>query len=174
LFLAIEVDEDSAPYAVAGQNVTLYLSGIDPIHLAIGTVLCPTHQPVPIVNTFTAQILVFDVSSPIITGTAVELFHHSTNLPATISKLLSISEKGVVTKTKPRVLQKGTTASVEISIRATQGNSGRILGIPLETAKDNKEMGRVLIRRAGETIAAGELAWPSLPQRGILAQNADV
>ena len=96
------MDEDSAPYAVAGQNVTLYLSGIDPIHLGIGTVLCPTSIPVPMVTTFTAQILVFDVSSPIITGTAVEVFHHSINLPATISKLVSISEKGVVTKQKPR------------------------------------------------------------------------
>ena len=115
--VAIEVDEDSAPYAVAGQNVTLYLSGIDAIHLAIGTVLCPTSKPVPLVSHFTAQILVFDVSSPIITGTPVcsissggryadlaqvELFHHSMNLPATISKLVSISEKGAVVKRNPR------------------------------------------------------------------------
>lgn len=68
---AIEMDEDSAPYAVAGQNVTLYLSGIDPIHLAIGTVLCPTSLPVKLVSQFTAQILVFDLQSPIIAGTAV-------------------------------------------------------------------------------------------------------
>lgn len=68
---AIEVDEDTAPYAVAGQNVTLYLSGIDPIHLGIGTVLCPTSLPVPLVTKFTAQILVFDLQTPIITGTAV-------------------------------------------------------------------------------------------------------
>jgi hypothetical protein len=69
--VAIEVDEDSAPYAVAGQNVTLYLSGIDPKHLAIGTVLCPTSLPVPLVTQFTAQILVFDLQSPIIAGTPV-------------------------------------------------------------------------------------------------------
>jgi hypothetical protein len=69
--IAIEVDDDTAPYAVAGQNVTLYLAGIDPIHLAIGSVLCPTSQPVPLVTKFTAQILVFDLQSPIITGTAV-------------------------------------------------------------------------------------------------------
>jgi elongation factor 1 alpha-like protein len=71
--LAIEVDEDSAPYAVAGQNVTLYLSGIDPIHLAIGTVLCPTSAPVRLVNQFQAQILTFDLQTPIIAGTAVSL-----------------------------------------------------------------------------------------------------
>lgn len=105
---------------MAGQNVTLYLSGIDPIHLAIGTVLCPTAAPVRLVNKFTAQILVFDLQTPIIAGTAVsglrrltsdavpladaqvELFHHSMNVPANISKLLSISEKGQVIKTNPR------------------------------------------------------------------------
>jgi len=35
------------------------------------------------------------------------------------------------------------------------GISSPILGIPLETFSANKEMGRVLIRRGGETIAAG-------------------
>lgn len=151
--IAIEVDEDSAPYAVAGQNVTLYLSNIDPINLSIGTVLCPTSIPVPLVTKFTAQILVFDLQSPIIAGTPVELFHHSMNLPATISRLVSILEKGQVVKERPRVLQKGTTARVELSLRPS--SAGRISSIPLETATDNKEMGRVLIRRNGETIAAG-------------------
>lgn len=151
--VAIEVDEDSAPYAVAGQNVTLYLSNIDPINLSIGTVLCPTSIPVPLVTKFTAQILVFDLQSPIIAGTPVELFHHSMNLPATISRLVSILEKGRVVKERPRVLQKGMTAMVELSLRPS--SAGRISSIPLETATDNKEMGRVLIRRNGETIAAG-------------------
>lgn len=93
------------------------------------------------------------------------------NLPANISKLISISEKGQVIKNKPRsvssyntsarrqadsnrVLQRGTTALVEITLRASS-NSSRAATIPLETAADNKEMGRVLIRRSGETIAAG-------------------
>ncbi|ODN83415.1 hypothetical protein L202_01557 [Cryptococcus amylolentus CBS 6039] len=149
----IEVDEDSAPYAVAGQNVTLYLSNIDPIHLSIGTVLCPTSLPVPLITRFSAQILVFDLQSPIIAGTPVELFHHSMNLPATISRLVSILDKGKVVKEKPRVLQKGMTAMVEVTLRAN--SSGRVPSIPLETAADNKEMGRVLVRRNGETIAAG-------------------
>ncbi|WVQ78520.1 hypothetical protein IAT38_000606 [Cryptococcus sp. DSM 104549] len=150
----IEVDDDSAPYAVAGQNVTLYLSGIDSINLAIGTVLCPTHKPVPLVTKFSAQILVFDLQSPIISGTAVELFHHSMNLPATISRLVAVMEKGQVVKERPRVLQKGMTAMVELSLRPN-ASSAKVPSIPLETAADNKEMGRVLIRRNGETIAAG-------------------
>ena len=71
MFLAIELDDESVPYAVAGQNVTLYLSGIDAIHLAIGSVLCPVNDPVSLATTFEAQILVFDVQTPIIVGTAV-------------------------------------------------------------------------------------------------------
>ncbi|KAK4684502.1 elongation factor 1 alpha-like protein, partial [Tremellales sp. Uapishka_1] len=150
----IEVDDESAPYALAGQNVTLYLSGIDPIHLSIGTVLCPTSLPVPLVSQFTTQILVFDLQSPIIAGAAVELFHHSMNLPATISKLVSISEKGQIVKKNPRVLQKGVTATVEITLRSPSGSS-KTPSIPLETAANNKEMSRILLRRSGETIAAG-------------------
>ena len=53
-----------------------------------------------------------------------------------------------------RVLQKGAHATVELTLRATSGSS-RTPTLPLETAADNKEMGRVLIRRGGETIAAG-------------------
>ncbi|KAL1411034.1 hypothetical protein Q8F55_001981 [Vanrija albida] len=150
----IEVDEDTAPYAVAGQNVTLYLAGVDPNQLSIGTVLCPLNYPAHLVSKFVAQILVFDLQSPIIVGTAVELFHHSVNVPATISKLLAISEKGQVIKKNPRVLQKGVTATVEITLRPATGSSRQAV-MPLETAAENKEMGRVLIRRGGETIAAG-------------------
>jgi elongation factor 1 alpha-like protein len=52
------------------------------------------------------------------------------------------------------VLQKGTTALVEITLRSTPG-AQKAATIPLEIASVNKEMGRVLIRRTGETIAAG-------------------
>jgi elongation factor 1 alpha-like protein len=54
------------------------------------------------------------------------------------------------------VLQKGVTATVVLTLRSSPGSTGRAPTIPLETAADNKEMGRVLIRRGGETIAAGE------------------
>ncbi len=72
---AIELDEESVQYASAGQNVTLYLAAVDPIHLSIGCVLCPTSDPIPLVTSFTAQILTFDLRSPIIAGTPVSNFH---------------------------------------------------------------------------------------------------
>ena len=55
------------------------------------------------------------------------------------------------------VLQKGVHAEVEISLRApTQSSSTRAPVIPLEPAHINKEMGRILMRRGGETVAAGK------------------
>lgn len=152
----IELDEETVPYASAGQNVTLYLANIDPIALNIGSVLCPLSDLVPLATTFVAQILVFDISNPIISGTPVELFHHSNNVPATISKLRSVLDKGVVSKKNPRVLQKGVQAEIEITLRTpNQSSMLKAPSIAIEPASVNKEMGRVLLRRGGETIAAG-------------------
>jgi len=60
-----------------------------------------------------------------------------------------------------RVLGKGVSAEVQIALRstnsafATSGALGNVKGIPLEPFAANKDMGRILIRRGGETIAAG-------------------
>ncbi|KAJ9105170.1 hypothetical protein QFC19_003630 [Naganishia cerealis] len=152
----IERDEETVPYASAGQNVNLYLAGIDPIHLNIGSVLCPLSDLVPLATKFTAQILVFDIAFPLIAGVPLELFHHSNNVPATLSKLISVIGKGTAAKQNPRVLQKGVQAEVEITLRApTQSSNARAPVIPLEPAHINKEMGRILLRRGGETVAAG-------------------
>lgn len=53
-----------------------------------------------------------------------------------------------------RHLGKGMTAKVKIQL------SNR--AIPLETFKQNKQLGRIMLRRGGETIAAGvvdEVSW---------------
>jgi elongation factor 1 alpha-like protein len=42
---------------------------------------------------------------------------------------------------------------------AFAGAGARSIAIPLEPFATNKEMGRILIRRGGETIAAGECAF---------------
>jgi len=52
------------------------------------------------------------------------------------------------------VLTKGVSAEVQITLRSA-GGTGRVHSVPLETFEINKEMGRVLIRRSGETVAAG-------------------
>ncbi|CAD6903288.1 unnamed protein product [Tilletia controversa] len=153
---AIEADDEQVPWAVAGSNVTLYLSSIDQVHVNIGSVLCTPGAELPICSTFLAQVLVFEPSYPLVAGSQVELFHHSANVAATLTELVSITDKatGQPTKRKPRVLSKGVTAQVRITVMAG-GAAGQSRGIPVEDFKTNKEMARILLRREGETVAAG-------------------
>ncbi|KEP54105.1 EF Tu GTP-binding domain protein [Rhizoctonia solani 123E] len=154
---SIEKDDASVQWAAAGSNVTIYLASIDPIHLSIGSVLSSTSDVVPLASSFNAQIIVFDIQLPIIGGSSVELFHHSREVPASISKLIETVDRatGAVIKRNPRVLPKSSSAKVTISLRAPSGPSARPTSIPLEPFSANKEMGRILLRRGGETIAAG-------------------
>ncbi|KAH9894387.1 EF Tu GTP binding domain-containing protein [Cubamyces lactineus] len=155
----IDSDGDSLPWAGAGSNVNLTLTGVDPISLNIGSVLCRPSHLVPLASSFIARIIVFDIQVPITAGTSVELFHHSRDVPASISRLVSVLDRanGTVTKSRPRVLTKNMSAEVEISLRnsAYSGPASRVLPIPLEPFSMNKDMGRILIRRGGETIGAG-------------------
>jgi hypothetical protein len=90
----------------------------------------------------------------------VELFHHSRDVPATIANLIAIIDRttGEVVKKKPRVLSKGISAEVQLSLR-TMSLSGPyvVRPIPLEPFSVNKDMGRILVRRGGETIGAGKV-----------------
>ena len=55
------------------------------------------------------------------------------------------------------MLTKGTSAEVQIVLRSTVVSGiSSTSRIPLETFAANKDMGRILLRRGGETIAAGE------------------
>nr|GAT53835.1 predicted protein [Mycena chlorophos] len=152
----IEVEDESVPWAAAGTNLTLSLVSVDPIQLNIGSILCPPTNVVPLAVSFTARIIIFNIQVPIITGAVVELFHHSQDVPASISKLIATLDRssGKVLKTNPRVLAKSTSAEVQITLRPPN-NSTVARPIALEPYAVNKAMGRILIRREGETIAAG-------------------
>ncbi|KAK7695563.1 hypothetical protein QCA50_000199 [Cerrena zonata] len=159
LVKAIESEEDRLEWAAAGSNVTLHLTSIDPRQISIGSILCPPNDVIPLVTTFNARIIVFDIQVPITAGTSVELFHHSRDVPASISKLLVTLDRasGTTIRKNPRVLTKSMSAEVQITLRSAtiSGPAARAQPIPLEPFSVNKEMGRILIRRGGETIGAG-------------------
>jgi elongation factor 1 alpha-like protein len=58
-----------------------------------------------------------------------------------------------------RVLTKGLSAEVQIALRSSSplGAPSVARPIPMERFAVNKDMGRILIRRGGETICAGKL-----------------
>lgn len=152
---AIEVDGSLVPYAIAGANATVFLSNIDPIHLSVGTVLSLVDEPVPVVSAFTAQLIIFDIKMPLLPGASVELFHHSADVPATITKLDALLDKttGEIVRANPRMLVKNTSGKVTVHLRQAPGAPKPL--IALETFASNKALGRVLLRRNGETVAGG-------------------
>ncbi|KAG9005228.1 Hsp70 suppressor, GTPase facilitates ribosomal subunit dissociation, partial [Tulasnella sp. 427] len=156
---AIELEDTLVPWAAAGSNVTLYLSNVDPVNLNIGSVLCPPGDTVPLASSFVAQVIVFDIQVPITSGTSVELFHHSRDTPASISKLIATLDRntGNVVKANPRVITKNMSAKIQLTLRGgtLSAPTNKAVSIPIETFASNKEMGRILLRRGGETVAAG-------------------
>jgi elongation factor 1 alpha-like protein len=145
---AIEHDEDSVPWAVAGSSVTLFLANIEMNFINIGAILCSSASPVSTTTSITAQVLVFEPSLPILAGTTLDLYHHSSHLSVTITELIATLDfkTGGILKKKPRVLSKGCTATIQI-------------GFPVPTAMDtfanNRDLGRILLRLNGETVAGG-------------------
>ncbi|KAI9310075.1 P-loop containing nucleoside triphosphate hydrolase protein [Dichotomocladium elegans] len=145
---AMQVNDETAAWAAAGDSVLMTLSGLDILNLSSGCVLCNPQFPVPISSSFNAQIVVFDIKAPITVGFPVVLHHQSLDEPASIMKLICIIDKstGEVVKKNPRHLSKGMTAKVSIVTSRP---------IPIETFKQNKQLGRLMLRRGGETVAAG-------------------
>ncbi|KAI9488306.1 P-loop containing nucleoside triphosphate hydrolase protein [Zychaea mexicana] len=146
---ALQVNDDTATWGAAGDSVLMSLTGLDIMNLSSGCVLCNPLHPVPVTTSFTAQIVVFDLKVPITNGYPVILHHQSLDEPASIVKLNAVLDKstGEVIKRNPRHLSKGMTAKVKIQLTNR--------AIPLETFKENKQLGRIMLRKGGETVAAG-------------------
>ncbi|WFD35221.1 hypothetical protein MCUN1_002071 [Malassezia cuniculi] len=149
---AIECDGDVVPWAVAGASVTLYLAGLEDNQVSVGDMLCSPSAPVALCSSALVQVLVFQPTYPLVTGTAVEAFHHSADIPSQLTELVSLLDKGTgeEIKKRPRVLPPNSTALVRVAF----GNGTR-KGYPIETFRTNKEMSRLLFRMNGESVAAG-------------------
>ncbi|KAG0645971.1 hbs1 [Hyphodiscus hymeniophilus] len=138
---SIEIDNEAADWAVAGQNVTLHLSDIDPIHLKIGDVLSSPSSPIQNVKRFTAKVLAFEFLMPM----QIDVHRGRLHTPGRITEIIAVLDKGtgaVVGKKKPRIVKPGAIARVVVD---------------LETAVPLEAPGRVVLRAGGETVGAGLL-----------------
>ncbi|XP_050316410.1 protein HBS1 isoform X2 [Anthonomus grandis grandis] len=145
---SLAIDESPKTIAFAGDQATITLSGIEIQNVSIGNILCDPNQPIPVASKFEARIVVFNVAIPITKGYSVVLHHQSLVEPAVISKLMLQLNKstGEVQKKHPRFLGKNSSAIVEITVSKP---------IALEVYSECKELGRVMLRVGGVTIAAG-------------------
>jgi elongation factor 1 alpha-like protein len=137
---SLEVDQEPSDWAVAGQNVVLHLTGIDPIHLRTGDVMCTPLSPIQNIASFTAKVLAFDHLTPM----QVEVHRGRLHVPGRIIKMVATLDKssGAVVKKKPKIVAPGTVARVVVEMEKA---------VPLEAP------GRVVLRWSGETVAAGLL-----------------
>lgn len=148
LVKSLLIDEMPLNTAFAGDQVSVILSGIDVNNIMVGNIICEPQHPIPVSSRFQARILVFNVKVPITIGFPVLLHHQSLIEPAVISKLNAQIHKGTgeVIKKKPRCLGNNSCALVELETTRP---------ICIERYADFKELGRVMLRVSGVTIAAG-------------------
>lgn len=134
----IEAYYEPQDWAVAGQNVVLHLTDIDPVHLKSGDVLCNQTSPVKNITQLVAKVLAFDHLMPMLVDVHRGRLHH----PGKISQLAATIDKstGEIVKKRPKVVQPGSLVRVVISLDSA---------VPLEAPA------RVILRSNGETVAAG-------------------
>ncbi|OOF98957.1 hypothetical protein ASPCADRAFT_140464 [Aspergillus carbonarius ITEM 5010] len=137
---SLEVDGEPSDWAVAGQNVTLNLVNIDPIHLRSGDVICRASAPIANVASFTCKVLAFDHLLP----SMVDIHRGRLHVPGRISQLVATLDKvtGASIKKKPKIVAPGTVARIVVEMDQA---------VPLEAPT------RIVLRAGGETVAAGLL-----------------
>lgn len=135
---SLEVDDEPLDWAVAGQNVVLNLTDIDPIHLKTGDVLCSPLSPIQNVTEFKAKMLAFEHLTPM----NIDVHKGRLHIPGRISQLIGTLDKssGAVLKKKPKIVQPGSVVRVVVQLDQP---------VPLEAPS------RVVLRANGDTVAAG-------------------
>ncbi|KAJ8062872.1 hypothetical protein OCU04_008126 [Sclerotinia nivalis] len=137
----LEVDNETVDWAVAGQNITMHLNDIDPIHLKIGDVLCLPSQPISNIKTFTAKVLAFEFLTPM----QVDVHRGRLHTAGKIKEIVAVLDKGTgqpIGKKKPRIVKPAQVARVVVELETS---------VPLEAPT------RVILRSDGVTVAAGLL-----------------
>ncbi|CAK9442327.1 uncharacterized protein LODBEIA_P60700 [Lodderomyces beijingensis] len=157
---SIKVAQTAVDFAISGQLVTLHFKtsqlsneAVDPIR--VGDVVAKTvASPISSVKKFTASLHLFNMDKPLLVGMPFVLFRNSTQAAARISRIVEITTNSSMTKQKKKKnilhLTSKQTAIVEIEVDGGES-------LPLTTYKDNAKLGRIVIRRQGSTIGAGQV-----------------
>ncbi|TGJ77118.1 hypothetical protein E0Z10_g10764 [Xylaria hypoxylon] len=137
---SLELDSEPVDWGVAGQNVVIHLSNIDPIHVRVGDIVCDPKQPIACIDTFTVKVLAFDILMPMLVDVHRGRLHAAgqiVEIPALLDKV-----KGTVLKKKPKIIKPASVARILVRMSNK---------VPLEVGQ------RVVLRSGGHTVAAGLL-----------------
>lgn len=117
-------------------------------NVRVGSVLSNIESPIPMVTSFLAQILTFDIAIPLTIGYQAVMYWQSVNEPVTLTRLLCTIDKtsGEIGKKRPRAIGPSSTAIVQVTCNRA---------MCLERFADYKQLGRFTLREGGSSIAAG-------------------
>lgn len=145
---ALTTRDEPVKFVAAGDYVTASVHGVDMAHVTVGSVICELKNPIKIATRITARIVIFNIQIPLTKGFMV--IFHSQNLaePATVSKLVALLNKntGEIVQRRPRCLTKQMNAIIEVRFPRP---------VCVELYRDNKVLGRFMLRYSGKTLAAG-------------------
>lgn len=146
---SVTVNNSKVAIGIAGDNVTLKIKDVMADDIQVGDVISIVTTEIPSVSKFESRLVLFDLKRPLLLGTQFVLFRGNVQQPAKITKVISLLDKvtGQVTKKKPKHLSSHQSAMVEIELLGRQ--------LPLQLFKDNKQLGRIVLRKDGATIGAG-------------------
>ncbi|KAL4236288.1 HBS1-like protein [Mactra antiquata] len=144
----LSMNDEGCNYVFAGDHCNVVITGIDITHVGPGSVLCDSTSPVTCATRIQARIVLFNLEIPMTRGFTVIFHYQCVSEPAIVKKLVSQLNKstGEVIKNKPKCLMKNSSAVVEIEFDHP---------VCIELYKDNKDLGRFMLRSGGHTIAAG-------------------
>ncbi|KAM0331465.1 hypothetical protein ACHAQA_003141 [Verticillium albo-atrum] len=137
---SIEVDTEIQDWAVAGQNVSLGVYGIDPIHIRVGDIISSKADPIETSDLLTMKVLAFEHLMPMPVDVHRGRLHAAgriQSIPAVLNKTT-----GAIEKKNPKVVAPAKVARVIVKLESK---------VPLEAGQ------RVVLRMGGETVAAGLL-----------------
>lgn len=150
---SLTVGSKKVEFAISGELVQVGFKAsqvendsVDVFHT--GDVIASPDSPIKSVTKLIASINLFNLQKPLLVGSPFVLFRNNCQAPARISKLIEVSSGG---KKKKRLLHlvSKQTAVVEIEI------AGGSLAATKYT--DSKVLGRIVIRREGDTVGAGTI-----------------
>ncbi|MEA3421867.1 MAG: translation elongation factor EF-1 subunit alpha [Acidobacteriota bacterium] len=144
----IEMHHENLSQAVPGDNVGFNVRGVGKKDIKKGDVVGTPDSVPPVVEDFTAQIVVLQHPSAITVGYTPVLHIHTAQVSCTFIELVKkIDPKtGQATEEKPQFLKAGDVAVVKLKPTKL---------LSLESAKDFPQLGRFAIRDMGKTVAAG-------------------
>jgi elongation factor 1 alpha-like protein len=133
------------------------LNGIDDPEstLFVGQMLCPPANPIPLANEIEIRIQTFPaLSVPLIKGTELSCHHQSSEMVAVVSKLISRTPIAFASSAmdeakdskKPRRIGKNEYAVIRLKFSHT---------LCIEAYEKNKQLGRLVLRQDGVTVASG-------------------